>query len=186
MAPGYCRMPGFQVFRLPRMLLRRILLTHLSILTLSISNPSAAGFIGEGDSLYLQTSLFSIHFKPADDHNNNQHLINLEYTKASGWLFGLALFSNSFGQSSQFLYGGYNWTLPKTRELAYFKLTGGLLHGYTGEHEDAVPFNDLGISPAILPSLGVKYKRFQSELVLFGTAGMMLTVGVNFPLGRST
>ena len=144
-----------------------------------------AGIFDEGDAIYLQTSLWTVHFNPNEDHTNNQRLINVELDKASGWVFGLALFRNSFDQPSEYLYAGYQWTLPKTRQLAYFKLSGGLLHGYTGEHQDAIPFNSTGIAPAILPSFGVKYKRFQSEILLFGTAGMMLTVGVNFPRGAS-
>jgi hypothetical protein len=144
---------------------------------------SRAGVIDEGDAIYLQTSLWSVHFRPAEDHSNNQRLIGVELNKASGWVFGFGSFRNSFDQPSQYLYVGGNWTIPKTRELAYFKLTGGLLHGYKGEHQGAIPFNNSGIAPAILPSFGVKYKRFQSELIVFGTAGMMLTAGVNFPIG---
>jgi hypothetical protein len=144
---------------------------------------SRAGVFDEGDAIYLQTSLYTIHFNPSEDHTNNQRLLNVELDKASSWIFGFAYFSNSFDQPSQYLYAGYNWTLPKTRELAYFKISGGLLHGYKGEHQDAVPYNSTGISPAILPAVGVKYQRFQSELTLFGTAGMMLSVGVNFPIG---
>ncbi len=144
---------------------------------------SRAGVFNEGDAIFLQTSLWTMHFSPSDDHTNNQRLINVELDKASGWIFGFAYFANSFDQPSQYLYAGYSWTLPKTRELAYFKLSGGLLHGYKGEHKDAIPYNSAGIAPAILPSFGVKYKRFQSEVTLFGTAGMMLSIGVNFPIG---
>jgi hypothetical protein len=166
------------------MLVRGLLYFFILASSPVITQHALAAIIDEGDELYLQTSLYTAHFKPSEDHNNHQRLLNAELVKASGWIFGLALFHNSFDQPSQYLYAGYHWTLPRTRELAYFKLTGGLLHGYKGEHEDAVPFNDLGVSPAILPSLGVKYKRLQSELTLFGTAGIMWSVGVNFPLGR--
>lgn len=156
-----------------------ILAAVLALLPLT----SHGKLLQEGDYILLQTSLWSMHFRPKDDHNNNQRLVDAEYNMASGWLFGLAFFDNSFGQPSQYLYGGYNWTIPKTRELAYFKLTGGLLHGYKGEHQDAIPFNNAGIAPAILPSFGVKYKRFVSELMIFGTAGMMISVGFTIPLG---
>ena len=166
------------------MYLRSLLCPVVLALPMVLTQHALAAFLKEGDELYLQTSLYTVHFDPAEDHNNHQRLLNAELVKASGWIIGLALFQNSFGQPSQYLYGGYHWTLPRTRELSYFKLTGGLLHGYKGEHQDAVPFNEYGVSPAILPSLGVKYKRFQSELTLFGTSGVMWSVGVNFPLGR--
>lgn len=137
----------------------------------------------KGDSILVQTSLYTLHFDPDEDHTNNQRLLAVELDKASGWVFGFAFFQNSFDQPSQYLFGGYSWTLPKTRDMAYFKLTGGLLHGYKGEHQDAIPFNSSGIAPAILPSFGIKYKWVSSELMIFGTAGLMLSLGLNFPIG---
>lgn len=163
---------------------RSLLCSFIAAISLIVTQPARAGFLQQGDELYLQTSLYTAHFNPADDHNNNQRLINAELVKATGWILGLALFQNSFNQPSEYLYAGYHWTLPRTRNLSYFKLTAGLLHGYKDEHQDAIPFNEWGVAPAILPSLGVKYKRFQSELTLFGLSGVMWSVGVNFPLGR--
>jgi hypothetical protein len=142
-----------------------------------------ADVFDKGDYILVQTSLYTLHFDPDEDHTNNQRLLAVELDKASGWIFGFAAFRNSFDQPSQYLYAGYSWTLPKTRDMAYFKLTGGLLHGYKGEHQDAIPFNSSGIAPAILPSFGIKYKWVSSELMIFGTAGLMLSLGVNFPLG---
>lgn len=147
------------------------------------ATPAAAKVFDQGDDILLQTSLWTTHYRPDEDHTNNQRLLSVELQKHNQWAFGLALFRNSFNQPSEYLFVGYRWMLPKTRELAYFKLTGGILHGYTGEHDESVPFNYGGFSPAILPHFGVKYKRFQSELVFFGTAGVMLSVGVNFPIG---
>lgn len=160
---------------------RYLLVILLALAPLAVN----AGVFEKGDAIFLQTSLWTVHFRPSEDHINNQRLLNAELDKASGWVFGFAYFHNSFNQASQYLYAGHSWTIPKTREWAYFKLTGGLLHGYKGEHQDAIPFNNSGIAPAILPSIGVKYKRFQSELMLFGTAGMMLSLGFNFPIGGS-
>jgi hypothetical protein len=160
---------------------KTLLLIGLTLLPLL----SRAALFDDGDAIFVQTSIWTLHFSPDEDHSNNQRLLNVELDKASGWAFGIAAFRNSFDQPSQYLYAGYIWDVPKTRDLAYFKLTGGLLHGYKGEHQDAVPYNSRGVSPAILPIIGIKYKRVQSELTLFGTAGMMFSVGVNFPLGES-
>jgi len=41
--------------------------------------------------------------------------------------------------------------------------------------------NSSGFAPAILPSVGYCYNRICSELVLFGAAGAMLTLGVTLP-----
>ena len=144
---------------------------------------SHADLFEPGDSILLQTNLWTTHFDQKDDHSDDQQLINIELDKASGWVFGFASFRNSFDQPSQYLYLGHSWTISKTADLAYFKLTGGLLHGYKDPHENAIPYNDYGTAPAILPSFGIKYKRFQTELMLFGAAGLMVTVGVNFPSG---
>lgn len=56
----------------------------------------------------------------------------------------------------------------------------GLLRGYQGEYRDKIPLNHLEIAPAVLPSIGVQWGRFESDLIVFGTAGMMVTAGVRF------
>ena len=65
-------------------------------------------------------------------------------------------------------------------EDAYFKITGGLLHGYKEPYEDKIPMNQLGIAPAIVPTFGVKYKRVFTELQILGTAAITWTAGFNF------
>ncbi len=151
--------------------------------TLSLAATSAsADWLEEGDQFYFQTSLYTVHYDPQDDHNNKQNLINVELQKASQWLGGLAVFKNSFGQSTQFGYIGYNWTVPNTQKLMYFKFVGGLMHGYEGEYKDKIPLNEAGIAPAVVPSFGVRYKHIHSEVALFGGAGAMWTVGFDIPI----
>jgi hypothetical protein len=159
----------------------------LSLLSLSttlslLASSASADWLEEGDQFYFQTSLYTVHYDPQDDHNNKQNLVNIEFQKASQWLGGLAFFKNSFGQSSQLAYVGYNWTIPYTKEFMYFKFVGGLMHGYDGQYKDKIPLNEAGIAPAVIPSFGVKYKRVQSEITLFGAAGAMWTIGFNFPI----
>ncbi len=163
-------------------MIRTFIIFVLALILTQISSYAMADWLEEGDYFYFQTSLYTTHFDPKDEHNNHQHLINLELQKKSNWLVGLAFFDNSFGQPSEFGYIGYNWTIPSTNELLYAKLVGGLMHGYEGEHKDKIPLNEAGIAPAILPSFGIKYKRVHSEIALFGFAGAMLTIGVNFPI----
>ncbi|HRL74969.1 MAG TPA: hypothetical protein PK440_00355 [Candidatus Accumulibacter phosphatis] len=55
------------------------------------------------------------------------------------------------------------------------------MHGYKGQYQDKIPFNGSGYAPAIVPAVGYCYQRVCSELVLFGTAGAMLTLGVTLP-----
>ncbi len=127
---------------------------------------------------YFQTSYYTRHYSPDPRHLNDQNLINFERLTASNNLYGAAFFDNSFNQPSQYVYVGRRWRPFENAELVHFKLTAGVLHGYKGEFQDKVPFNGRGISPAILPSIGLSGNRFATEIVLFWTAGAMFTAGV--------
>lgn len=127
----------------------------------------------------IQTSLYTKHFDPDPDHNNDQHLIAVEAEFANRWLAGAAVFDNSFGQPSQMLFVGRIWPLLGS-EHWYFKLTGGLLHGYKEPYEDKIPFNGLGIAPAIVPALGFRYRSVILEANLGGLAVVTFTGGIRF------
>lgn len=130
---------------------------------------------------HFQTSLYTKHFNPDPKHTNHQRLIGVERWSENNWLIGGAWFRNSFDQPSQYLYVGKVWRPLDSYPLVHLKLTGGLLHGYKGEFRDKIPFNGSGIAPALLPSIGLSGKRFTADLVIFGTAGAMLAVGVFWP-----
>ena len=127
----------------------------------------------------IQTALYTKHWDEDPDHTNHQKLIGPEIEFQNDYLVGLAFFQNSFDQSSQFLYIGKTWGLFKT-DWFYFKLVGGLLHGYKEPFEDKIPFNGLGVAPAILPSFGVRYKYFMAEVQIAGTAAITVTAGLRF------
>lgn len=127
----------------------------------------------------FQTSLYTKHWDPDPDHVNNSKLIGIEFETSTGWLYGFAYFDNSFGQPSQYLFAGYSWPIFK-KDWAYFKLTGGFLHGYKEPYEEKIPLNQLGVAPAIVPAFGLKYKRVFTELQILGTAAITWTAGFNF------
>ena len=127
----------------------------------------------------FQTSIYTKHWDPDPEHENNSKLLNIEFTEASGWIYGFAHFDNSFGQPSQFLYAGRQWPLFK-KNWTYFKLTGGLLNGYDEPFEDKIPLNGLGVAPAIVPTFGLKYKRVHTELQILGAAAITITAGFSF------
>ena len=127
----------------------------------------------------FQTSLYTMHWSEDEEHVSNSKLLNLEFTTTNNWLYGFAHFDNSFGQPSQYLYAGYSWPLFG-KDWAYFVLTGGFLHGYKEPYEDKIPLNDLGFSPAIVPTFGLKYKRVFTELQILGTAAVTVTAGFSF------
>ena len=157
----------------PAKLLRYFIMTGL--LLIATGNASAM----EIAEWRFQTSLYTKHWSPDPEHVNNSKLLNIEFETTTRWIYGFAYFDNSFGQPSQYLYAGYSWPLF-SKDWAYFKLSGGLLHGYKEPYEDKIPLNGLGVAPAILPSFGLKYKRVFTELQILGTAAASITVGFNF------
>ncbi|HCZ15533.1 MAG TPA: hypothetical protein DHV85_13265 [Candidatus Accumulibacter sp.] len=137
------------------------------------------------DRYYLQTSVASAHFDQ-DEQNNALELINAEWRLDKRWLagqvlVGAATFQNSFDQATWYAYGGLLWRPVDAVQPFYLKLTAGVLHGYRGKYQDKIPFNDSGYAPVILPGMGYCYKRFCSELVVYGAAGMFLSIGMTLP-----
>jgi hypothetical protein len=157
----------------PRQLLR---LAIISLTTLLATGNVSAMEITEWR---FQTSIYTHHWSPDPEHVSNSKLLDLEFETSKKWIYGFAYFQNSFGQPSQYLYAGYSWPLFKT-DWAYFKLTGGFLHGYKDPYDDKIPMNGLGVAPAIVPSLGLRYKRVFTEMQILGTAAITWTVGFNF------
>jgi hypothetical protein len=133
------------------------------------------------DRFYLETSLYTHHFSYDAAHVNNQKLILGEWNITKQWLVGASVFDNSFGQSSQYVYGGWRYRPFEDVQPFYVKVSAGLTHGYRGQYRDKIPFNGSGIAPAIVPSAGFCVSRICSELVLFGGAGFLLTLGVTIP-----
>ena len=128
---------------------------------------------------YFYTSLYTKHFDPEPGHVNDQQMVGFEFQMKGDRLWGLALFDNSFGQESQYLYVGKKWRL-RDSERWYFKVTGGLLRGYEEPYEDKIPLNGLGIAPAVVPAIGFRYKNHYVEFAQLGLAAGMITVGRTF------
>lgn len=139
----------------------------------------ANGSLQEPYHFMLQTSVATRHFHP-NSQNNHQDLLNLEWNYDSNLLVGAATFRNSFEQPTQLVYWGAKFHPIASVPDAYVKVVGGLLHGYSGKYQDKIPFNKYGTAPVILPAVGYCYKQVCSELIVFGTAGAMLTAGVRF------
>ncbi len=131
-------------------------------------------------NLILSTSVATRHFDPSPEHNNDQHLINLEWNYDKQYIVGAAAFKNSYRQDTQLVYWGAKFRpLDSTPDL-YVKVVGGLIHGYKDQYQDNIPFNKYGTAPVILPAVGYCYKHLCSEVIVFGTAGAMWTAGVRF------
>ena len=133
------------------------------------------------DRFYLETSLYTHHFSYDAAHVDKQKLILGEWNITEQWLVGASVFDNSFGQPSQYVYGGWRTRPFEQAQPFYVKVSAGLTHGYKDQYRDKIPFNHSGIAPVVIPSVGFCISRICSELVLFGGAGVLLTLGVTIP-----
>lgn len=137
------------------------------------------------DRFYFQFAYYTIHFHYDADHQQS-YLVDAEYhfkeTWLGGqWIAGIALFQNSFGQFSQYFFGGLLWRPIQDQQPFYVKLTAGPLHGYSGQYQDKLPFNSTGVAPAIVPGIGYCVQRYCGEFVLLGANAALLTIGVTVP-----
>ena len=156
----------------------------IALLALLAASGSQAGVFEEGDTLMLQAAPGVIHFNSDPDHTKYSWLVGLEWQSSSRWIVGGSYFNNSFNQKCEYLYFGKSWPLDFVSDSSlfqnlYFKLTGGLLLGYKEPYEDKIPFNDNGVAPGLVPSLGYQYGDFNVQLNLLGGAGVMFTFGYN-------
>ena len=159
-----------------RHIAKKARLLSLSLLLLMFT---ANAFAMEIAEWRFQTSLYTIHWDPDPEHVDYSKLINFEFETTTRWIYGFAYFDNSFGQPSQYLYAGYSWPLFG-KDWTYFKLTGGLLHGYKEPYDEKIPLNQLGVAPAIVPTFGFRYKRVFTEFQILGTAALTITAGFSF------
>ena len=131
------------------------------------------------ETRYFYQSLHTEHYDPQPEHVNDQNMLGLEFEMTRNRLWGFAIFDNSFGQKSKYLYVGKKWHISESHRL-YFKLTGGLLQGYEGPYEDKIPLNGLGTAPAVVPAIGYSYKNVFVEFAQLGMAAGMINVGKKF------
>ena len=133
----------------------------------------------EIEKRYVYSSLYTTHYDPDPDHVDDQNMLGFELQMRDDSLWGLAMFDNSFGQDSQYLYVGRTYRALQS-DRWYYKLTGGLLHGYKEPYEDKIPLNNLGVAPVIIPAIGYRNKHVFAEFSQLGLAAGMIVVGVSF------
>jgi hypothetical protein len=127
--------------------------------------------------IMIQAAPNVVHYSSDPEHTDWSWMVGVEWQRPSNWLFGFSYFNNSFGQKSSYSYAGYVWKPSERDPHWYLKLTGGLIYGYKEPYENKVPFNHNGYSPGLVPALGYKFDRWSAQINLFGTAGLMLSVG---------
>lgn len=183
----------------PQVLIRstlRLLFGFLAIVALSLHAAHAQSGSGlSQDTWLLQVSPYTKHYHPSPDHKP-VYLIGVERYNANSTpfggifgtsyagdhsLWGLAYFSNSFGQPSGYAYYGGVYDKLFGAEKWYFKWTAGVLYGYRPPYENKVPYNHNGWSPGIVFGPGYKITpQLSAQLNALGNAGAMLSFTYQF------
>ncbi len=128
------------------------------------------------NKVYLQGGGY-FHFTYDEDHTDAPWFVGVEIDRSDQWLYGLSLFNNSFGQFSQYIYGGYKFKFKNKFENFHAKISAGIIHGYKDEYQDKIPFNNSGFAPAIVPGLGWKKDKLGIDAYLLGNSGLLFTIG---------
>jgi hypothetical protein len=128
----------------------------------------------------LTLSPYTLHWHSSDEHKPVK-LIAMDSHLPGGRFCGLALFTNSFGQPSAYGYVGQQWNNMFGNPKLYTKVSAGFIYGYKGKHKDAIAFNQMGIAPAVIPSLGYAFTpKDSAEVFLLGTAGLTFSYTRSF------
>jgi hypothetical protein len=147
-------------------------------------------WLAPGDQLRVTFGPKVIHFSPSSEHAAHNNLVAAEFL-TQRWTFwgadrsiiGFAMFDNSFGQFSQYVNFGQEWDLwPLAGGRVFGNVTVGLIHGYKEPYEDKIPFNQFGVAPGILPTLGWRRGHFSVTATLLGFNGLLVGAGWSFDL----
>lgn len=128
----------------------------------------------------LLLSPYAYHWRYNPEHRP-VFLGAMERHVAGNRFCGLALFRNSFGQPSAYLYVGKQWNGVFDTPHLFVKVSAGFIDGYRGKYQEKIPFNDYGIAPAIIPSLGYRFSPHDSaQVMVLGTAGLLFAYAHDF------
>lgn len=130
----------------------------------------------------VELSPYTTHFNPSSEHRHVV-LVGLERESTVDNSFvGLALFSNSFGQESGYLYLGKTYyQVVESLPQLYLKWSAGVLYGYKAPYNDKVPLNYKGFSPAVVPAVGWRFEGgWNAQVDLLGTAGLTYSLVKEF------
>lgn len=133
-----------------------------------------------GNRWDLTLSPYTYHWRPSHEHRPVL-LAALDRHGAEKRFYGMALFTNSFGQASSYIYVGQQWDALFGQPQLFSKISAGLLYGYHGERKDKVPLNENGIAPAVIPSIGYAIApRHAVQVFVLGTAGLLFSYAYRF------
>lgn len=121
-------------------------------------------------------------FEPDNEKHKYVWLVTAEKQFNERNVAGLALFSNSFGQFSQYAYYGWMFRPLDNHPQLFFKLTGGVIHGYKYPYNKKIPLNNKnGWGLTAIPAVGWDFNsQWGMQLNLLGNAGLMFQANYTF------
>ena len=129
---------------------------------------------------YFQGGAY-LHYRDDEDYQGPPLFAGVEYHRSAKWLHGFAMFQNSFGQFSQYAYTARMFRPLKSQPYLHIKITGGLVHGYSGKHHDTLPVrwgDSWGLG--IIPTIGYKKDRLGVDFAFLKASALMVLVGYHF------
>lgn len=94
-------------------------------------------------------------WEPDDQKHSYVWLLQAEKALDERHIAGLAIFSNSFGQFTQYAYYGWQFRPFDSMPKFYAKITGGIIHGYKEPYEKKIPLNHKsGWGITAIPAIG--------------------------------
>lgn len=128
---------------MPEMELRRLAAVFVAALVAGSCQAQEVGWAGR-DINHSKTELivspYTYHFSGTKGHSYVV-LAGAAAVQPSGYLYGGALFNNSFGQPSAYVFVGQEFVEPWNLRNFYYTMTVGLIYGYKGAHKDEIKPN---------------------------------------------
>lgn len=132
-------------------------------------------------------SPYTVHYSEAKKENawepdNQKHsyvwLLQAEKDLDERHIAGFAIFSNSFGQPSQYGYYGWRFRPLDSAPKLFVKLTAGVIHGYKRPYDGKIPFNNRhGWGLTAIPAVGYDFTRnWGGQVNVLGNAGLMFQI----------
>lgn len=114
-------------------------------------------------------------FEPDEQKHAYVWLIQAEKELDERHIAGFAYFKNSFGQPSQYAYYGWRFRPFDSVPGLFFKITGGVIHGYKFPYNKKIPFNNKhGWGLTAIPAVGYDFnKNWGGQINVLGNAGVM-------------
>jgi hypothetical protein len=135
----------------------------------------------EGEPWYFHAGGY-IHYRDDEDYEGPPWFVGVEYGESRHRMFGFSVFNNSFGQVTQYAYLGKTFHPIESHPGFRFKLTGGIAHGYGGEHHKTLPLrwgDSWGV--AIVPTVGYQWRNLGGDIAILSASGLLFLVGYEFP-----